>query len=266
MLLTVITINYNNASGLERTLQSVFAQTFKGFEYIVIDGGSTDGSKALIEKNAANINYWVSEPDKGIYNAMNKGLKAAKGEYVCFLNSGDTFYNDAYLKQVSEQHISTFDILYGDLLLIDNKFDYNKTFPKHLSNLFFFQDSIPHPATWIRKSLFDSIGYYDENLKIVADWKWFFIAIGKCQATYKHTGVIAAKFYLDGVSSNQNHHSKLITEREAVIDECFPHINDLYWEIQTLEKKYAHIRTSLVVKMLFKLGLLKDKHINKQHG
>ncbi len=92
MKLSIITVNLNNKDGLQKTIDSVISQTFKDFEWIVIDGGSTDGSKELIEKYSDYISYWVSEPDKGIYNAMNKGIKVAKGDYLEFLNSGDIFF------------------------------------------------------------------------------------------------------------------------------------------------------------------------------
>ena len=93
MKLSIITINYNNREGLKRTIESVVNQTFTDFEWILIDGGSTDGSKELIEQYSNRFSYWVSEPDNGIYNAMNKGLRAAKGDYLQFLNSGDRLYN-----------------------------------------------------------------------------------------------------------------------------------------------------------------------------
>ena len=94
---SIITINYNNKDGLLKTIESVLCQTYKDFEFIVIDGGSTDGSREIIEKYAGHIDYWVSEPDKGIYNAMNKGIKVAHGDYLNFMNSGDYFYNENVL-------------------------------------------------------------------------------------------------------------------------------------------------------------------------
>ena len=97
MKLSIITINFNNKAGLERTITSVFQQDFKDFEFIVIDGGSTDGGKELIESNKQHFSYWVSEADKGIYNAMNKGIKMSKGKYVAFLNSDDWFNNNTLL-------------------------------------------------------------------------------------------------------------------------------------------------------------------------
>ena len=100
MKYSIITINYNNKDGLEKTILSVINQTCQDFEYIIIDGGSTDGSVDVIKKYADRIDYWVSEPDKGIYNAMNKGIIKAKGEYLNFMNSGDCFYDNEVLSNV----------------------------------------------------------------------------------------------------------------------------------------------------------------------
>ena len=113
MKLSVITINFNNRDGLRKTIESVVNQTFKDFEYIIIDGGSTDGSVDVIKEYADRIDYWVSEPDKGIYNAMNKGIDVAKGEYCIFMNSGDCFYvNDVYENVFRE--LDGVDIIIGD--------------------------------------------------------------------------------------------------------------------------------------------------------
>ena len=109
-LISIITVNFNDKIGLERTLESVFSQNFRNFEYLVIDGGSNDGSKELLEKNSEKINYWVSEPDKGIYNAMNKGISVAKGEYLIFLNSGDHFKNENSL-EIAQKYLDK-DITY----------------------------------------------------------------------------------------------------------------------------------------------------------
>ena len=100
MKLTVVTINYNNCKGLEKTLRSVTSQLTPEVEYVVIDGGSTDGSVDLIKRYEKNISFWVSEPDKGIYNAMNKGIAHAKGEYINFMNSGDCFHSPDVLSRV----------------------------------------------------------------------------------------------------------------------------------------------------------------------
>ena len=118
--LSVITINYNDASGLQDTLESVVQQLYQDYELIVIDGGSTDGSVEMITKFKDHISYWVSEPDKGIYAAMNKGLHTAKGEYCFFLNSGDTLVDNSVFENIFRISSET-DIIQGNLIVVDGK-------------------------------------------------------------------------------------------------------------------------------------------------
>ena len=105
MILSIITVSFNNLDGLTKTTNSIIEQTFRDFEWIVIDGGSSDGSKEYLIKNSKYISYWCSEPDNGIYNAMNKGIMKAKGNYLLFMNSGDFLFNKHVLKKVfSSRH------------------------------------------------------------------------------------------------------------------------------------------------------------------
>ena len=118
-LVSIITVNLNNVEGLKKTLQSVLEQTYKNIDWIIIDGGSSDGSCELIEHYSDSFSYWVSESDKGIYNAMNKGIRVAKGKYVQFLNSGDCFLDKNVLDDVfSEEHDA--DILFTDCNLVED--------------------------------------------------------------------------------------------------------------------------------------------------
>ena len=112
--ISIITPCYNAAQYIEQTILSIINQDYDNIEYIIIDGGSTDGSLELIKENESNINYWVSEPDKGIYNAMNKGIMAAKGEYLLFLNGGDWFCNPESLSFLANK-TGNFDIIFGNL-------------------------------------------------------------------------------------------------------------------------------------------------------
>ena len=123
MQLSIITINYNNGDGLQRTIESVIKQNFKSYEYIVIDGGSTDKSIDVIKRNKNHINYWISEPDTGIYNAMNKGIRKATGEYLIMINSGDVLVNEDVLDTVFKKNNNS-DIIYGDVLWNDNGVEY----------------------------------------------------------------------------------------------------------------------------------------------
>ena len=126
MTYSIITVNYNNYEGLRRTIKSVVCQTYKDYEYIIIDGGSTDGSAELIRQYTDHLTFWVSEPDKGIYNAMNKGVAHANGEYLNFMNSGDCFYDENVL-QTLKAHLDS-DIVEGQVFdQSTNRFSYKST-------------------------------------------------------------------------------------------------------------------------------------------
>lgn len=265
-LLSIITVNFNDKLGLQRTFDSVFNQTFQDFEYIVIDGGSTDGSKELIEKNSEKINHWVSEPDSGIYNAMNKGIAAAKGDYLLFLNSGDHFHAKNSL-EIAAKYLGEEDIIYFDLEVISPETTFIKKYPKKLDLLYFYEDSLPHPSTFIKKSAFERVGFYDENLKIVSDWKWFLLAICKFSCTYQNISETISSFYLDGISSHSESITKLKLERENVISENFSEFENYLQKIaelkdqnKHLEKfqiKYEHLKKYKLVQLMAKFGFIK---------
>ena len=118
-LISIITVNLNNLEGLKRTMTSVFEQTWQEYEYIIIDGGSTDGSKEYIESFSDKISVWVSEPDAGIYNGMNKGIKVANGEYLLFLNSGDHLFDNRVL-DTNRKFLTLYDLVYFNLNVISS--------------------------------------------------------------------------------------------------------------------------------------------------
>ena len=191
--LSIITINYNNLEGLKKTFESVFMQTYQDFEYIVIDGGSTDGSKEYIAENADKINYWVSEPDKGVYHAMNKGIVKASGEYLLFINSGDElFENSTIEKIISDLH--TVDIIAGSLNFISDKNNYIGYAQEQVSFLYMYHNTIWHPSTFIKKEAFETTDFYDEKMRICSDWKWFILATFKNKKSYKKIDTTIAKF------------------------------------------------------------------------
>ena len=257
MLISIITVNYNDKLGLERTLKSVQEQTYTNFEHIIIDGGSTDGSKELIEANKTNFSYWVSEPDNGIYNAMNKGVKAAKGEYLYFLNSGDHF-EDLNALDKAQAQLGNHDVVYFNINVVGEANSYIKTCPKELSFMFLHNDLPAHQATFIRKDLFDKYGYYDENLKIVSDWKFLILALCKYNASYKYVEDTFSTYYSDGVSSLEENIALVKQEREQLLNAEFGiFMNDLK-EIFLLRRKLRNVKSSKKIRLLIKLGLLND--------
>ncbi len=222
MKLSIITINYNDAAGLETTMFSVLNQTANDFEYIIIDGGSSDGSKELIEQatNDKRLRYWVSEPDNGVYHAMNKGIKIAKGDFVQFLNSGDSLVNSTVIGDIL-QVIPDCDIFVGKRISIRQ--DGKKRVEPQKKNInlhTFYNSTIQHPASYIRRSLFETHGLYDESLKIASDWKWFLIVAGLNQAKVVFTDLELCYFDMTGISSTQLEMSK--AERRKVLEELLP--------------------------------------------
>ena len=218
--LSIITVNLNNLEGLKRTYESVVCQTFTDYEWIVIDGGSTDGSREFIEQHQDKFAYWCSEPDKGIYNAMTKGIVRAKGEYLNFMNSGDCFVSDKTLAKVFSREINV-DILYG-YVIEGNVF--GKCTPSRMMkpDIYWYDlylQTFPHQSSFIRRSLFSSIGLYEENCKIVADWKWFVIAILNHGASYEFLPDKIAVIQEGGVSST----TACLLERREQQKYIFPH-------------------------------------------
>jgi glycosyltransferase involved in cell wall biosynthesis len=214
--ISIITVNYNDAEGLERTITSVVNQSSLDFEYIVIDGGSTDDSLKVIKKYQNKINYFVSEKDSGIYNAMNKGIKVAKGEYLFFLNSGDHFFNQDVIKKISD-FLQQEDLVYFNIEIKDNNRSKIVSYPDTLGFSDFYVSGICHQSVFIKKSLFETIGLYDEELKIVSDWKFFILALFKHNCSYKKVNETLSTYYLGGISSQINN----FEERNSVIKEHF---------------------------------------------
>lgn len=256
LLLSIITINLNNLEGLKKTMQSVFKQTWQEFEYIVIDGGSTDGSKAYIESNANQINYWISEKDSGIYNAMNKGIRAAKGEYLLFLNSGDFFISEEVLLQ-SLNILNSYELIYFNINVVDGTKTFSKSYPKELYFSYFVHESLPHPATFIKSTLLEKIGFYDESLKIVADWKFFILSVCKFNASYLQVNETLTSFSLDGISSHLQSREIISYEKKKVLDSDFPLYMKDFNRLVQLESLISNLRNSKKLQALIKLGLLK---------
>ena len=223
MKISIITVNYNDKKGLEKTINSVVNQSFTDIEFLVIDGNSSDGSKEIIEKYKSKINYWVSEPDLGIYNAMNKGIKAAKGEFIIFMNAGDSFFDDDVLSKSNPLLNSNIGIYYGNLIFkLNEKQTKLCRPPSELSFSYFVDFSLPHQATFIKKELFSYYFFYNETLKIMSDWEFNIFCICKQNVSYKHLDLIIANFDNSGVSSNPENLNKIAYERDIVFKNHFP--------------------------------------------
>ncbi len=222
MKLSVITINLNNANGLKKTIQSFADQNFSDAEMIVIDGGSSDGSKEVIEAHKNHIAQWVSEKDGGIYHAQNKGLGLAKGEYCLFLNSGDYFATTDVLTNIFSGNYPE-DLLYGNMIIQrKDGSSYPGKMPEDLSFHHMIADTLWHPVTFIRKSLFEAFGKYDETLKMVADYDFFLKVLIVHNVSRRYFDFPISVFNLDGFSSNPDNRKLQQEERTAVQLRYFP--------------------------------------------
>jgi len=208
MKLSIITINKNNAAGLEKTIQSVVSQTFNDFEYIVIDGNSEDGSVEIITKYAGSITCWVSEPDTGIYDGMNKGIRKARGEYCLFLNSGDWLMTRTIIEECSG-YLQACSLVIGRLCLGNGRVSPRIAPQEELTLFEFLERGFPHPATFIKTELLkkrqEGVVYngagYTEDYRIISDWIFFYNVIINQGESYISIDKQVAFFDLQGISS-----------------------------------------------------------------
>lgn len=216
MKLTIITICFNDKDGLAQTLKSIKSQKCHDFQYIVIDGASTDGSKNLIDEYSKVIDYHISEKDSGIYNAMNKGIKYAQGEYCLFLNSGDALYACDTIEKVLPL-LGHADFMSGDTIcLLPNGRKSIWKAPYQASLYLMAIYSLSHQSTFIHTSMLKSRPYR-EDLKIVSDWEQMFYEIVIKDHSYKRMELPICKFRYGGISSSQpkireNERNKVLSE------------------------------------------------------
>lgn len=274
MKISVITINFNNKGGLLWTAKSVLEQTWHEFEWIIIDGGSTDGSKEVIEELVSNpesnITYWCSEKDNGIYNAMNKGVLHAHGEYCQLLNSGDSFYSPTVLEELIKDGMNA-DIVMGDTLFSNGVLF---TVPEKLTLEYFIHATLGHSSSFSKRELLLD-NPFDESLKIVSDMKFFLTSIIIRGASYEKKNMIMTYFDIGGVSSKMIELKK--KERIDVLNSLFPRtILDDYYRVLGDTDPYYRLFTSVyrsrfkwtiynIALFFAKLGMLNRGWVKKHH-
>jgi len=232
--ISIITVNLNNAVGLEKTIQSVIEQIYPPFEFIVIDGESHDNSIEIIKKNESFLTYWISEKDTGVFNAMNKGIKKSTGDYCLFLNSGDSFASTHVLKDIF--NTKKYDAPFINGNQINDFGNYQKKVPalnRSLTLYDFYTGTIKHQATFIRRDLFDKYGLYDESLRIISDWKFFLQTIGIHNEQPAFVDVDIVNFEWNGISTNSEYLEKHRKERQTVLDSCIP---------KSIQRDYEHLK------------------------
>lgn len=228
VILTIVTINRNNAEGLNKTLTSTGLQSCTRFEHVIIDGASTDESIEHIKSYAKSKGEgikWISEPDNGIYNAMNKGISMASGEYIQFLNSGDCLASTNVVSNMLDEleRLGHPSIMYGNMLKVfpNGKLKRDKCFEgNRITLLGMYKGCLNHSPTYIRKDLFSSYGPYDESLRICSDWKWFLEAIVLGHEEPMYVNIDVTIFDMTGISETQK--ELLEEERSSLLNKLIP--------------------------------------------
>lgn len=203
---SVITACYNAENQIEETLRSVIKQTYSDIEYIIVDGASTDNTLEIIKKYGEKVSKIISEKDNGIYNAMNKGIKAASGDLIFFLNADDVFINEIVVEKFSEEAEKTAKtLLLGDILMLNRytgEYYYEKQY--FIDKMQLLNSTVFHPATFFKREVFEKYGIYNENNRVVSDYEWYvkyFINGGD----YKYVNIPVTIFSLgQGLSSNNS--------------------------------------------------------------
>lgn len=199
-VITVITIVLNDVEKIEDTIKSVINQSYKLIEYIIIDGGSIDGTISIIERYQDRIALSISESDNGIYNAMNKGIHYSHGDYIIFVNSGDILYSSDIIERVFSIKQEA-DFIIGDVEFISNYKKLRTKTPLEISFYLLFTGTLYHQATFTKKAVFDELGGYNESNRITSDWEFITIALTKYNKTYKIVDYLICKVDSSGISS-----------------------------------------------------------------
>lgn len=220
--ITVITVTFNAREALERTIQSVIRQDYSALEYIIIDGGSQDGSLELINQYSPQLAHWTSEPDRGIYDAMNKGIACAQGEYCIFMNAGDTFTDEHVVSRVFSELHPAADVIYGDIL--KNGRLKKSLSPRNCHKMFYCHQSAFTSTACLLDFPFDTAHRYSADFKQAKQ----LILAGK---RFRHLPVAVAHFDTHGVSNTQRSKGlwdnvKVVCETDRFADRCrfLPHL------------------------------------------
>lgn len=249
--LTIITINFNHKEGLKRTIDSIVNQTFTGYEWIVVDGGSTDGSKELLEQYKDRFAWWCSEPDKGIYNAMNKGLMHASGEYINFMNAGDSFASPTILDEIFlKPH--TADVLYGRMVVktIEGEEIWPNMMKPKLRWFDFFNATLNHQSTFTKRDVLIQNGAFDESYKIYADWRLFAKILVVEKGSSEFINKVISIYEGGGMSWTQADTCKV--ELARLRREIYPGIDiEIYRRLNQLDVVFSSKISRLIFKMLY---------------
>ena len=227
--LSIITACKNESATIAKTIESVLAQTFDCYEYIVVDGGSVDGTLNIIKTYQNKISHIISEPDRGIWHAMNKGILLASGEYIYFLNAGDRLFDRDTLSSIFRSNDRNEDIIYGNIIDDYGDRQIQKNYSDTISIRYLLGNMICHQAIFTKKELFNKFGYFNERYKYVSDYDFLWRCIIKNKASYKHLAQTIAYYDMNGLTANPDNREMLVREWLAVHNDNLAFIQHAYF-------------------------------------
>lgn len=247
--ISVITVCYNAANLLTKTIESVLEQSYQSVQYIIVDGASGDTTQEVVNSYGARINHYLCEPDKGLYDAMNKGISLAKGDLIIFLNAGDYFVSKFALEfSISKMNLKDADLFFGRIVWNDlnseNIVLSDHNWVKYTWDL--MASNFPHPATFYKKSLFDIIGCFNLNYSIAADYEWNVKALTLYRVKFQYINLIVSVFFTDGISNNFMYTDQKILEIEQ--------INKSYFIPNNIHKAFVKRQNFIYLKFIKKIA------------
>lgn len=207
MIISIITVVYNNEKTIKDAIESVLSQSYQNIEYIIIDGNSLDGTVQIINNYKSKLSFFISEKDSGIYDAMNKGIKTATGDVVGILNSDDLYYNNTVIESIMSQFLSNseIDIVYGDLVYVKRdetqKIVRNWESQPYYKNFFENGNVPPHPAFFVKRKVYEHAGYFNLNYKLAADYEFMLRVVKKYNFKLKYLKKVIVKMRLGGATN-----------------------------------------------------------------
>ena len=238
--ISLITVTYNSAQTLQDTISSVAKQEYPDIEYIVVDGSSKDNTVDIIRRNESTISNWVSEPDKGMYDAMNKGINMATGDVIGILNSDDFFFDPKVLAEIAAAFnaSSSPDAVIGDIVFVDDE-DENKIIRRYSAkkwkpSKFAWGYMPPHPSFFVRKEFFDKLGSYKTDYKIAADYELLIRFLLKGKINWKYLPIVTTKMRMGGLSTQG--FQSLVTLNKEIARGCKE--NQVYTNPAMIYSKY----------------------------
>lgn len=241
--ISIITVCYNAGKTIEKTIKSVVGQTFPNIEYIVVDGKSEDHTLDVVNAYASRITQIISEPDRGIYDAMNKGIRISTGDFLLFLNADDYLVDDETISLIAERLADDrrTDILFGNVMIYDQKTGHGRIWqPKKLCNALLYRTTLPHQAVFFKRRVFDTIGFYNDGLTIAADYD-ILVKAYKKRYTFRRTRCIVSVFTRGGISNNEKNAAILKKERQDILKSHFSVFERIYLRIRVRFQKIFNV-------------------------